>query len=153
MTRRLHLSRHPSKLIITLHIIVLHLEYLMLSTTWINVDFLSHAASTDIKLCLARASFTRIPLVSRQDRDDVRTSIVDEHLPLHDLQTQARGLAREDEIACANINWRKEKDIERKASKALEKSSKADNQQGRTTSSKGKENAKPAPKRKRAAKN
>ena len=69
---------------------------------------LLHASSTDIKLCLARASFTRTLIVSRQDQDDVRTSIVVEHLPLHDLQTQIRGLAREDEIACANINWRKE---------------------------------------------
>ena len=95
----------------------------------------------------------RVPLVSRQGRDDVRTSIVDEHLPLHVLQTQVRGLAREDEIAIANVNWRKEKDNERKASKALEKSSKADKQHGHTNTSTGKENAKPAPKRKRAAKN
>ena len=71
---------------------------------------LLHASSTAINLCLARASFTRVPLVSRRDRDDVSTLIVDEHLPLHVLQTQVCGLAWEDEIAIANVNWRKEKD-------------------------------------------
>ena len=40
--------------------------------------------------------------------------------PFLDLQNQNRGLAREDEIACANMNWRKEKEIERKAARALE---------------------------------
>jgi hypothetical protein len=99
---------------------------------------LLHATSTDIKLFLARARFTRVPLVSRQDRDEVRTSIVDGHLPLHDLQTQVRGLAREDEIACAGINGRKEKYNERKASKALEKSSKPDKHHGQTNQRQGK---------------
>ena len=116
----------------------------------------SQASTTDVDLCRARcrSSFSRVPVVSRQDRNAIRTSNVDEVLPLHELENPNRVLAREDEIACANIiTWRKEKDNGRKASKALEKSPKADKQHGHTNPSTCKENAKPAPKRKRAAKN
>ena len=87
-------------------------------------------------------------MVSRQDRDYARTEVVDEVLPLLKLQTQVRVMAREDEIACANINWRKEKEIERKATKALAKSSEpVDNHNVETNSCKEKGNAKPASKR------
>ena len=69
---------------------------------------------------------SRVPIVSKQGRDEVRTSFIDEHLPVHDLQNKDRGLAREDEIACANINWRKEKENELKAAKALQNKTKVD---------------------------
>ena len=112
----------------------------------------SQASTTDVDLCRARcrSSFSRVPVVSRQDRNAIRTSNVDEVLPLHELENPNRVLAREDEIACANINWRKEKDIERKAAKALEKATMADTQKRPTTTSADKENAKPPIKKKRA---
>ena len=52
-------------------------------------------------------------------------------------------MATEDEIACANTSKRKEKNIERKAAKALEMATKADTQKRPTTTSADKENAKP----------
>jgi hypothetical protein len=73
---------------------------------------------------------SRVSIVSKQDRDEVRTSHVEECLPLLDLQNQNRGLAREDEIACGNMSWRKEKEIERKAAKALENKTKVDDPMG-----------------------
>ena len=79
--------------------------------------------------------------------------IVEECLPLLDLQNQNRGLSREDEIACANMNLRKEKEIERKAAKALENKTKDDDPMGDITTSATKENKKPRSKRKRGAKN
>ena len=78
---------------------------------------------------------------------------VEECLPLLSLQNQNRGLAREDEIACANMNWRKEKEIERKAAKALENKTKVDDPMADINTSATKENKKPTSKRKRAAKN
>jgi hypothetical protein len=99
---------------------------------------------------LAKPSFSRVLVVSRQARDAVRTSVVDKYLPLHELQSQARGLAREDEIACANINWRKQQETERKAAKALLRATKADDPKS-TTSYASKESKKPPAKRYRAA--
>ncbi len=110
-----------------------------------------HFSYIDIKLCLVRPIHSRIPIVFQQDRDEVRTSLIEEHLPLHDLlQNQDRGLAREDEITRANINWHKEKEIERKAAKALENQTKVDDPKGDINSSATKENKKPRSKRKRA---
>jgi hypothetical protein len=59
-----------------------------------------------------------VPIVSKKVQDEARKSIVNEHLPLCGLQLNLCGLAREDEIAIANINWHKQKDQERKASKS-----------------------------------
>ena len=96
---------------------------------------------------------SRVSIVSKQDRNEVRTSHVEECLPLLDQQNQNRGLAREDEIACDKMNWRKEKEIERKAAKALENKTKVDDPKGDISTSPTKENKKPQSKRKRAAKN
>ena len=84
-------------------------------------------------MSLVRPRFSRVPVVSRQARDEVRTSVVDEYLPLHELQNQVRGLAREDEIACANINWRKQQETERKAAKAILRATKADDPKSTTS--------------------
>ena len=111
-----------------------------------------HSSYTDIKLCLVRPIHSRVSIVSKQDRDEVRTSHVEECLPLFDLQNQNRGLTREDEIACANMNWRKEKEIERKAAKAYENKTKVDGPKGDIITSATKEDKKPPSKRKRAAK-
>ena len=112
-----------------------------------------HSSYTDIKLCLVRPIHSRVSIVSKQDRDEVRTSHVEECLPLLDLQNQNRGLSREDEIACANMNLRKEKEIERKAAKALENKTKDDDPMGDISTSATKEHKKPRSKRKRGAKN
>jgi hypothetical protein len=52
-----------------------------------------------MSISLGMPSFSRVLVVSRQARDAVRISVVDEYLSLHELQTQVGGLAREDEIA------------------------------------------------------
>jgi hypothetical protein len=107
----------------------------------------------DIKLCLVRPIHSRVSIVCKQDRDEVRTSHVEKCFTLLDLQNQNRGLAREDEIACANMNWRKEKEIEREVAKALENKTKVDDPKGDIITFATKENMKPPSKRKRAAKN
>ncbi len=76
----------------------------------------------------------------------------EECLLLLDLQNQNHGIAREDEIACANMIWRKEKEIERKAAKALENKTKVDDPKGDINTFATKENKEPPSKRKRAAK-
>ncbi len=83
----------------------------------------------------------------------MRTSHVEDCLPLFDLQNQNRSLSREDEIACANMNLRKEKEIERKAAKTLENKTKVDDPMGDISTFATKTNKKPLSKRKRAAKN
>ena len=103
-----------------------------------------------MSLSLVRPSFPRVPVVSRQARDAARTSVVEEYLPLHELRNQVRGLARKDKIACANINWCKQQETERKAAKALSRATKADDPKS-TTSSARKENKKPPAKRNRSA--
>jgi len=112
-----------------------------------------HSSYTDIKLCLVRPIHSRVSIVSKQDRDEVRTSHVEECLPLLDLQNQTRGLAREDEISCANMNWCKEKEILRKVARALENKTKADDPKGDIGTLATNENKKPPSKRKRTAKN
>jgi hypothetical protein len=45
-----------------------------------------------------------VPIVSKQVQDEARKSIVDEHLPLCELQLNLGGLARKYEIAIAIVN-------------------------------------------------
>ena len=90
-------------------------------------------------------------MVSKQVQDEARKSIVDEHLPICGLQLNLGGLAREDEIAVANITWRKQKDQERKDVKAMQIET---DDPGKSTAGVTKENKKPSAtgKRKRSGK-
>ncbi len=142
MTQRLHLYQHPSTFHFTLAYL-LCLEYTMHIKSTEFYYYYVHATYHDIKLCLVRPIHSRAPIVSKQDRGEVRTSFIDVHLPLHDLQNQDRGLAREDEIACVNINWPEEKENERKAPRALQTQTKVDDPKGEINSCSGKENKNP----------
>jgi len=107
---------------------------------------------TSPNVCCAwcRSPFAiRVPIVSKLVQDEARKSIVDEHLPLCGLQLNLGGLAREDEIAIANVNWRKQKDQERKDAKSLHIET---DEHVKSTAGATKENKKPATKRKQSAK-
>ena len=92
---------------------------------------------------------TWVPIVSKQVHDKARKSIVDKHLPLCGLQLNFGSLAREDEIAIANVNWRKQQDQERKDGKSLHIETDGHD---KSTPGASKENKKPTAKRKRSAK-
>ena len=106
--------------------------------------YLIHVSFYNVKVCRAwcRSLFlTKVPIVTKEDQEEARKGILDEHLSISGQQVSLCGQAKKDEIAIANISLREQKYHKRKSDKALQIATDA-NGHGMTTSA-GKENAKP----------